>query len=70
MNEHHYDNTRLTDLSNAEASKLLKALYKALEGIESDNDIPLLKIDLGLNDMLFDDLIELMMIKGWIETTQ
>ena len=65
-----YGYERLTDLSNSEASKLLKALYEALSQVESDHEIPQVKEKLGLNDSLFDDLMQLMSIKGWIETAE
>lgn len=62
-----YLDKRLTDLSNAQASKLLKKLHAALDKINSDEEIKQVKEDLGLNDNLFRDLIELMILKGGIE---
>ena len=62
-----YPTERLTDLSNSEASKLLKTLYKRLEDISSDGEIKALIQEMGLNQILFEDLIELMMLKGWLE---
>jgi len=62
-----YPTERLTDLSNSEASKLLKRLYKRLEEISSDGEIKALIEDMGLNQILFEDLIELMILKGWLE---
>lgn len=65
-----YPFERLTDLSNSEATKLLKSIYAALERIESDEELMQVKHDLGLNDALFDDLMELMVLKGWLEIAQ
>ena len=65
-----YPYERLTDLSNSEATKLLKSLYAAMERIESDEELMQVKQDLGLNDALFDDLVELMVLKGWLELAQ
>lgn len=62
-----YPFERLTDLSNSEATKLLKSLYAELEKINSDAEINQVKEELGLNDALFDDLMELMILKGWLE---
>lgn len=62
-----YPFERLTDLSNSEATKLLKSLYAELEKINSDAEINQVKEGLGLNDALFDDLMELMILKGWLE---
>jgi hypothetical protein len=65
-----YTFERLTDLNNSEATKLLKKLYAALEKIQSDEEISQVKQDLGINDALFDDLVELMILKGWLEMAQ
>jgi hypothetical protein len=65
-----YTFERLTDLNNSEATKLLKKLYAALEEIQSDEEISQVKQDLGINDALFDDLVELMILKGWLEMAQ
>lgn len=65
-----YTFERLTDLNNSEATKLLKKLYAALEKIQSDEEISQVKHDLGINDALFDDLVELMILKGWLEMAQ
>lgn len=65
-----YTFERLTDLNNSEATKLLKKLYAALEKIQSDEEISQVKQDLGVNDALFDDLVELMILKGWLEMAQ
>ena len=62
-----YPYERLTDLSNSEASKLLKSLYARLETVTSDDEIDEIKNELGLNEDLFEDLIELMILKGWLE---
>ncbi len=62
-----YPYERLTDLSNSEASKLLKNLYARLETVTSDDEIDEIKNELGLNEDLFEDLIELMILKGWLE---
>ena len=65
-----YPYERLTDLSNSEATKLLKSLYAALEKINSDDELHQVKQELGINDALFDDLMELMILKGWLEIAQ
>ena len=65
-----YTFERLTDLNNSEATKLLKKLYAALEKIQSDEEISQVKQDLGINDALFDDLVELMILKGRLEMAQ
>ena len=65
-----YPFERLTDLSNSEATKLLKSIYAALERIVSDEELMHVKNDLCLNDALFDDLMELMVLKGWLEIAQ
>ena len=48
----------------------MKKLYAALEKIQSDEEISQVKQDLGVNDALFDDLVELMILKGWLEMAQ
>jgi|TARA_B100000131_G_scaffold309536_1_gene340156 hypothetical protein len=67
MRDMEYPYERLTDLSNSEASKLLKNLYARLETVTSDDEIDEIKNELGLNEDLFEDLIELMILKGWLE---
>tara|TARA_B100001250_G_C19257965_1_gene553659 strand:- start:231 stop:449 length:219 start_codon:yes stop_codon:yes gene_type:complete len=67
MRDMEYPYERLTDLSNSEASKLLKSLYARLETVTSDDEIDEIKNELGLNEDLFEDLIELMILKGWLE---
>mgnify|MGYP003139336233 CR=1 FL=1 len=62
-----YPCERLTDLSNSEASKLLKNLYTRLETVSADEELEDIKTELGLNENLFEDLIELMILKGWLE---
>ena len=67
MKEMDYPCERLTDLSNSEASKLLKNLYTRLETVSADEELEDIKTELGLNENLFEDLIELMILKGWLE---
>ena len=57
MRDMEYPYERLTDLSNSEASKLLKNLYARLETVTSDDEIDEIKNELGLNEDLFEDLI-------------
>jgi len=67
--EFDYPWERLTDLSNAEAKRLLKACYECLSECESDEDMEQIPERMNINPELFQDLLELMVLKGWLERT-
>ncbi len=68
MNEHIYDtHTRLRDLSDKEATELLKSVFDELEKAGSTADLTEIANSLNINDLLLDDIVQVMVIKGWLE---
>jgi len=65
-----YPYERLSDLTNAQANKILKSCYTLLEKCSDDNDFNNVPTVLEINTELFEDLIEIMKIKGWLEIEQ
>jgi hypothetical protein len=61
-----YPYERLSDLTNGQANKILKECYSKLESCLSDEDFILIPEKMQINDELFQDLIELMKLKGWL----
>tara|TARA_B100001142_G_scaffold163779_1_gene163813 strand:- start:5951 stop:6172 length:222 start_codon:yes stop_codon:yes gene_type:complete len=61
-----YPFERLSDLTNAQANKVLKECYSHLESCESDLEFEHIPLKMKINDDLFRDLIELMKLKGWL----
>jgi len=53
-------------LTNGQANKILKECYSKLESCVSDEDFVKIPELMQINDELFQDLIELMKLKGWL----
>ena len=65
-----YPYERLSDLTNSQANKILKVCYKLLEDCQDDVNYDSLAAKLEINTDLFEDLIEIMKLKGWLEIEQ
>jgi hypothetical protein len=61
-----YPIERLSDLTNGQANKILKECYSHLEVCESDSDFEQIPLKMKINEDLFQDLIQLMELKGWL----
>lgn len=61
-----YPFERLSELTNGQATKILKDCYSHLEKCNSDDDLTKIPEMMQINDELFHDLIELMKLKGWL----
>ena len=61
-----YPYERLSELTNGQANKILKECYSKLESCISDEDFVKIPELMQINDELFQDLIELMKLKGWL----
>ena len=68
MNNVVYDShTRIRDLSDKEASELLKSVFDKLEESGSSADLSEVAESLNINDLLLDDIVQVMLIKGWLK---
>ena len=68
MNE--YGATRLRDLSDKESSELLKRAFEALENANGSADFGAIAEELEITPLLLDDVIEVMILKGWLEVNE
>ena len=68
MNNVGYDSrTRIRDLSDKEASALLKSVFGKLEESGSSADLTAVAESLNISGLLLDDIVQVMLIKGWLE---
>ena len=66
-----YDSyTRLRDLSDKEASELLKNVFDKLEQAGTSADLSEIAGNLNISPLLLDDIVQVMIIKGWLELPQ
>jgi predicted DNA-binding ArsR family transcriptional regulator len=66
-----YDSyTRLRDLSDKEASELLKNVFNKLEQAGTSADLSEIADNLNISPLLLDDIVQVMIIKGWLELPQ
>tara|TARA_R110000751_G_scaffold191834_2_gene297479 strand:+ start:295 stop:513 length:219 start_codon:yes stop_codon:yes gene_type:complete len=71
MDSELYDSyTRLKDLSDKESSELLKTVFDNLEASGSSADLSEIATNLGISPLLLDDIVQVMIIKGWLVIPQ
>lgn len=71
MDSELYDSyARLKDLSDKESSELLKTVFDNLEASGSSADLSEIATNLGISPLLLDDIVQVMIIKGWLVIPQ